>query len=485
MDIFVNGLHSGYETEQLCRLFFPEKNIAIAKTDSAVEDSEEYASVELENGRCKTVLFVDGAMYSAEEEVTEGDMKEQELRCARILYGLLVKHTDFTPPWGILTGVRPIKLMRSLCDELGEEKAQERYRDILLVSPEKTGLAMRTYHNETPFLDMSRDDSFSLYISVPFCPTRCGYCSFVSQTVEKSAKLLPEYVDLLVKEIYCTAEIAKQLGLRLETVYMGGGTPTTFSAQQLQRVLGAVNDAFDISSLREFTVEAGRPDTVTPEKLKAIKEAGAGRISINPQTMDDAILERIGRRHTTQQTIDAFMLARAHGFDNINMDLIAGLPGDTPEGFASTLSQVTALDPEAVTVHTLALKRASNLVIEGNARYSAAGQSCVQMLETADRELTRHGYEPYYLYRQTRIVGNLENVGWSKKGCEGLYNIYIMDETHTILAVGAGGVTKLKQPGANNIERIFNHKFPYEYNSRFDEILSRKRGVIDFYEKLR
>lgn len=484
MFIYLHGADNSYETEQLCRLFFPDENITVSESFTECDDDKR-AEINVSDSLVTIKAELDGKHYEVSEELEETEEKEKELHIARILYKILIKHTGFTPPWGILTGVRPVKLFRSLCMEKGEEKAVERFKDTLLVTDAKIAIAQRTFRNETPFLQQSEDNSFSLYISIPFCPTRCAYCSFVSQTVEKTAKLLPEYVDLLVKEISYTAKTAKDLGLKLETVYMGGGTPTTLTAQQMERVLCAVNDSFDISSVREFTVEAGRPDTVTKEKLEAIKRAGVGRISINPQTMNDDIRENIGRKHTTKQTVEAFEMARSVGFDDINMDLIAGLPGESEERFADSLSRVIGLAPEAVTVHTLALKRASNLVIGGEAEYSARGAHCAAMLDSSDRLLSAGGYQPYYLYRQTRIVGNLENVGWSKPGYEGLYNIYIMDETHTILAVGAGGVTKLKEPGVNNIKRIFNHKFPYEYNSRFDEIIDRKRGITEFYEKLR
>ncbi len=481
MVIYTEGLRSGYEIEQLCRLFYPEKNIV--SVQNIQENEDEYARLICDGKTVKAELYSDGELLCGEKKL-DGE-KSLELNFAQTLYELLTEKTGFTPPWGMLTGVRPIKLLRSFCEKTGEKEALEKLRREYFVSEEKLRLAQRTHRIETPLLETCSDDSFSLYISIPFCPTRCAYCSFVSQTIAQAKHLLPDYVDLLVKEIGITAGIARDLGLRLDTVYMGGGTPTTLSAEQMERVLSAVYENFDMAGVREFTVEAGRPDTITAEKLWVIKNAGVSRISINPQTMDDAVLRNIGRKHTVAQTVEAFRMAREVGFDDINMDLIAGLCGDSAEGFSKTVDDVIALDPDGITVHTLSMKRASNIVIEGQANYSANNNICADMLRSADNKLTDAGYRPYYLYRQTRMLANLENVGWSKPGKEGLYNIFIMDESHTILGVGAGAVTKLCRQGSAKIERVFNYKFPYEYISGFDTLVERKRGVIDFYEKLR
>lgn len=351
-----------------------------------------------------------------------------------------------------------------------------------MVSEAKTELARITSGNEARVISKSLCNGFSLYISIPFCPTRCSYCSFVSQSVEKAKKLVPEYVRLLVKEIEHTGELSAKAGLVLQTVYIGGGTPTTLSAQQLDEVIKAVYKSFDTSSLLEFTVEAGRPDTITIEKLLTLKNNNIDRISINPQTFNDGVLEEIGRKHTARQAYDAMVLAKETGFKNINMDLIAGLPTDTADSFNKTLDTCFELDPESITVHTLSIKRASNLVYTGQAEYNSEGRLVSEMVDTATERLFEKGYIPYYLYRQSRMLGNLENTGWSKSGCEGLYNVYIMDETHSILACGAGGVTKLKQPGGDYIERIFNYKFPYEYITGFDEMLKRKERILTFYD---
>ncbi|MDD6174745.1 MAG: coproporphyrinogen dehydrogenase HemZ, partial [Firmicutes bacterium] len=408
--------------------------------------------------------------------------KECERQLAVLLYQLLTEYCGFTSKWGILTGVRPVKLMHRLTGELGEQGAFDYFTRRLLVSPEKTALCRQTAELQEPIVRASRPESFSLYVSIPFCPTRCAYCSFVSQSIEKASKLLPDYVEYLKKELRQTGEIARALGLRLETVYFGGGTPTTLSAEQLSGLIRVISEAFDLSTVREYTVEAGRPDTITPEKLAALKSGGVTRISINPQTMNDAVLERIGRRHTAQRTLDAFAMARKAGMNNINMDTIAGLPGDSAESFAETFRILTELSPESITVHTLALKRSSYLNHEEGLSLAQEAAAVDQMVSHSQQVLSAAGYLPYYLYRQSKMLGNLENVGWTKPGFEGLYNVYIMEETHTILACGAGATTKLRSPQGEQIERIFNFKFPYEYMERFDQMQSRKEGILKFYE---
>ncbi len=405
---------------------------------------------------------------------------DNELTMARLLYDVLSRATGRKLPWGILTGVRPIKLFSTLAAQEGEEAAAEYFRGTLYVSEEKIALSEKVAANQRAIIARSGKRSFSLYVSIPFCPTRCNYCSFVSQSIERAKKLIDDYLPLLLCEIRYTAELAESLDLRLESVYIGGGTPTTLSAEQLDLLLTEIESRFETEHISEFTVEAGRPDTVTKEKLLALKRHSVSRISINPQTFNDSVLESIGRKHTSRQTVDAFRMARELGFDNINMDLIAGLTSDTPESFRNTIDTVRSLDPESVTVHTLAVKR--------SARVSASDASrehdyTAEMLAYASAELSAGGWEPYYLYRQSKMLSNLENVGWAKPGYFSPYNVYIMEETHSILACGAGAVTKLRDTASNHIERIFNFKFPYEYISRFDELLSRKDRVSAFYHE--
>lgn len=476
-----------YELEKLIRIFMPFEKIGFC--DYAPKDGDCAVTVldhQKEYTLLKAELYLSKKHFEAEKHLAD-DTPDYEKECERLLavalYDCFVKASGYVPPWGILTGVRPAKLFLRLKETMGQSSAEEWFKNALLVHNNKISLCAESVAGEEKIISLSRPDSFSLYISVPFCPTRCSYCSFVSHSIAHAKALIPEYVNLLIKEIEITAAAAHRLGLRLETIYIGGGTPTTLSADQLSAVMEAVNNSFDLSYLREYTVEAGRPDTVTAEKLSALKCGGATRISINPQTMNDAVLEKIGRKHTAAETEAAFLLARRYGFDNINMDLIAGLPSDTLESFKSTVERVLALNPESITVHSLSMKRASGLTAEGVFPELKEGKTASEMVDYAHDTLSSNGILPYYMYRQSKTIGNLENVGYAKQGTECLYNVYIMDETHTILACGASAVTKLREPGGNYIERIFNFKYPYEYINRFNELMERKDGIFKFYEK--
>lgn len=489
MELILQGHRFRYETENICRLFLPHETIHVC--DALSEDITggvvAYACLQKEAAHTQVSARVvwddfDETITETLENTCPTYTDICELTLCTLLYRLFVRLFGFEQSWGIVTGVRPVKLLRHLVKEQGEEAALRYFRETLLVNDQKLSLCRNTLHTENKLLALSKPESFSLYISIPFCPTRCDYCSFVSRTVERAGKLIPAYVDALCEEIAHTGRIARELGLRLETVYFGGGTPTSLEAADLARLIDTVGRHFDLSYLREYTVEAGRPDTVTVEKLRTLKEGGVTRISINPQTLQQHVLNAIGRKHTVEQFYTAFDMARQCGHTNINTDLIAGLPNDTYEGFCETLNGILALSPESVTVHTLSMKRASNLVIGHRADYRG-GNEAAEMVSFSGKALTQGGYHPYYLYRQSRCVGGQENVGWSKPDYEGLYNVFIMDETHTILGCGAGAVTKLKQPNENYLERIFNYKFPYEYNTGLAELLRRKEQVIAFYEQ--
>ena len=477
MNLYVKNHNFHFELENLTRLFFPNEKITVIRDFS--EPQPPYIYTEVSD---KITISVNiGSFNKSETAVKKLTDDDNELVSAQLLYKLLCDFTGLTQPWGILTGVRPVKLLRRLAEESSEEQAVKKFLNDFFVSNEKTALSRETEHNERKILELSRPESFSLYVGIPFCPSRCSYCSFVMASIERAEKLIEPYTKLLCEEIKRTAEIANKLGLRLETVYFGGGTPTTLSAEQLDTVLGTVNKSFDMSTCREFTVEAGRPDTIDIAKLFALKENKVDRISINPQTTNDDVLKTIGRKHTAQQFFDAFELARKCGFDNINTDLIAGLPTDTPESFKNSLDSIVKLNAECITVHTLCMKRASRLTTEGVTLDLQQARDAREMLAYTQNILGQNGYIPYYMYRQSRMVGNLENVGWSKRGFESLYNVYVMDETHTILACGSGGVTKLKRNNPDYLERIFNFKYPYEYIDRFDELIQRKSGIMQFY----
>lgn len=477
MNLYVKNHNFHFELENLTRLFFPNEKITVIRDFS--EPQPPYIYTEVSD---KITISVNiGSFNKSETAVKKLADDDNELVSAQLLYKLLCDFTGLTQPWGILTGVRPVKLLRRLAEESNEEQAVKKFENDFFVSNEKIALSRETEHNERKILELSKPESFSLYVGIPFCPSRCSYCSFVMASIERAEKLIEPYTKLLCEEIKRTAEIANKLGLRLETVYFGGGTPTTLSAEQLDTVLGTVNNSFDMSTCREFTVEAGRPDTIDIAKLFALKENKVDRISINPQTVNDEVLKTIGRKHTAQQFFDAFELARKCGFDNINTDLIAGLPTDTPESFKNSLDSIVRLNAECITVHTLCMKRASRLTTEGVTLDLQQARDAREMLAYTQNILGQNEYIPYYMYRQSRMVGNLENVGWSKKGFESLYNVYVMDETHTILACGSGGVTKLKRNNPDYLERIFNFKYPYEYIDRFDELIQRKSGIMQFY----
>lgn len=478
-----NSYH--YEMENLIRVFLPDVKIVRAE-DTA--DEGDYCLLTLEGNKISIRLSLEGRTYDSQgvfcldcRAFNESEDSYFERKMAVMLYDMLREITGYTPPWGILTGVRPAKLMTKLIASQGQEKAVDYFINELKVSQDKTNLALMVSKNETPIIEGSKADSYSLYVSVPFCPTRCSYCSFISHSNESAKKLIPEYVEKLCDEIAETAKIAKDLNLRLESVYIGGGTPTVLTASQLKKVTDTLSENFDLSDISEYTIEAGRPDSIDSDKLDVIKNCGCTRISINPQTFSDSVLKEIGRNHTSAETVEAFAMAREKGFGNINTDLIAGLPTDTLESFEKTLDKAVALEPENITVHTLALKRSSTIVTEGKKTNSPTLTS--DMLRLVQQKLTKAGYEPYYMYRQSKSLGNLENVGWAKKGYEGLYNIYMMEECHTILSVGAGAVIKLKAPHGNEIERIYNYKYPYEYIGNFQEILNRKQYIPEFYSK--
>lgn len=485
MQLHLYGGIARYEPENICRLFLPHEPITLCDAVPEGDGVRVSAGVQGDTAVCRVML----GDYDRERRapiVTDDPLMAlwgtpAELAVATLLYRQFCELFHTAQPWGLLTGVRPVKLLRRLTHEVGEEQALAYFRERLLCSDEKAVLAQRTLHAEDKILSLSSPQSCSVYLSVPFCPTRCSYCSFVSHTTEKSQHLIPAYVTLLCREIEETGRIIKQLGLRLDSLYIGGGTPTTLSASQLEAVMATVNDHLDLLHCLEYTVEAGRPDTVTEEKLRAILAGGATRLSINPQTLHDHVLNTIGRRHTVKQFYDAFSLARKVGFDHINTDLIAGLPTDSLDGFKASVDGILALSPESVTVHTLSMKRASHLVVRDHSEYDAGGET-PQMVRYASERLWENGYHPYYLYRQSRCVGNQENTGWSKDGHDGLYNVFMMDETHTVIGCGAGAVTKLKSPDSDYLERVFNFKFPYEYIDRFDEMLERKQQVVTFYE---
>ena len=478
MIILVKNHPYRYDMENISTIFFPYEKIRIFE-NSCDETDPVTVITEIRD----YVLSVDATVYDKhkKESVSADCETDMQNALSVLLYHVLSEILEIRYPWGLLYGVRPARRMHALTDSLSEEEAKRVFREKYLVNHEKTELAVSVMHSENKIIALSDCKSFSLYISIPFCPTRCSYCSFVSHAIENTVKLIDPYVDLLIWEIEETAVYARLLGLRLETVYFGGGTPTTLSAKNLSRLFEAIEKNFDLSTVREYTVEAGRPDTVTRDKLLTLKSAGVSRISINPQSFNDAVLKTIGRQHTSSQTVSAFELARNCGFDNINMDFIAGLPVDTLESFEKSLCKGISLNAESITVHTLSLKSGAYMATRESAFDSSPKKIVASMVDFSSKQLTKHHYHPYYMYRQGKSLGNLENVGWCKNGYDCLYNVFMMDETHTVLAVGAGAVIKLKDPKSGKIERVYNYKYPYEYIDRFDEILKRKQSITRFY----
>ena len=471
-----------YEMQKLTMAFFPDRKVLVDPEETP-EGESEFITVTM-TGDPMTLKAefrndVENLHSTAEEVVEEGD--DPELAAGRVLYRVLSDVTGIRPQWGILTGVRPAKVMTKHIDASGEEAAKEYFVNRLYADPKKADLAAVVSNAERKIMDTTTPESISLYVGIPFCTSRCTYCSFVSESIAspRAKKLYPAYFENLLKEIEVTGQIARDTGRVLRTVYVGGGTPSTLTAEQTKQLLDTIHASFDFSHCNEVTFEAGRADSITEDKLRAMYEGGADRISINPQTMTDAILEAVGRRHTVQDVYDVFQAARRVGYENINMDLIAGLPGDSPENFERSLKDVIALDPESVTVHTLAYKRSSSLI--PTKELFARGQETSQMVDTANELLASAGYAPYYMYRQTRSVGNLENVGWAKPGCESAYNVFMMEECQDIFACGAGAVTKMLVPGTTDIIRVFNYKYPYEYVDRFDQLIANKSKVREFY----
>lgn len=456
-----------YEMENLCRCFYPTANLRVLRECERSHARFRVISSSPAVITCiGTHIIVQMWQGRRRLSLTRPLGENNELTMTQMLFTLLRRATGCNPPWGLLTGVRPSKLMLRLRRDEGATAAEHYFRNTLWVSEEKTRLATTIAKAEEPIIARTNPRSFSLYISIPFCPSRCSYCSFVSHTIDRASaqKLIPEYVDMLCKEIAFTGDIARQLGLQLASVYIGGGTPTSLSAAQLNMLCSAVHVNFSV--MDEFTVEAGRVDTITVEKLRVLRAHGVNRISVNPQSMDNRVLQLTGRQHSARDIVETYHLVRAHDFACVNMDLIAGLPGDKPEGFTQSLAQVCALKPENITVHVLAIKRAARL----------------EQLPTSDFLYTMPvEYAPYYMYRQSRSLGNLENIGWSLPGNFCRYNVDMMEESHTILACGAGGVTKLKRPNSDELERVFGLKYPYEYLRRFDELMDRKRRVVEFY----
>lgn len=477
MKLRLIGHDNRYAMEQILLMLFPQERVEYTGTAVCGDGATSALSV----GRvwCTATAKITwrgqtavGTARCKVHGVTES-LRRQILR--QSFYKAALPFLQEPPAWGALSGVRPTKLVSRHLMEGGNRRSADRLlRDVYYVSPERRELCLDAAEATMAALKQQREGDISLYVGIPFCPTRCIYCSFVSEAVEKSRHLLEPYLQALGQEISAVAEGLRARPRRIRTVYIGGGTPTTLDARQMEWLLTTLYREFDLSDCLEFTVEAGRPDTLDFEKLRVIRDCGATRISINPQTMDDRVLQIMGRSHDSAAVLRAYDEALRAGHQDINMDLIAGLPGDTAEGFLESLRQVLELSPSNITVHTLALKKAARLYYESRAELPA-GEAVARMLREGNQALRGGKYRPYYLYRQKYMTGSFENVGWSRHGMDNLYNIYMMEELHSILSLGAGGMTKFVRGG--EIHRISNPKYPREYIRDIAEIAAKKREV--------
>lgn len=485
MKLYLKGHDYKYATEQMLLTLFPQERPEYPQ--EAPEPGENALVLTLTRtddwAAGRAVLTWGGKVFeqtSRAPDPGESDPLERDRVLQRVLktafYRAGTQALGREPAWGALTGVRPVKIpTKALSQGYTVRQADGMLRDLYRVSPERRRLALDCARATISIRESLSPEELSLYVGIPFCPTRCAYCSFVSADVGKSLSMLGPYVEALCREIRAAGEVLSRAGRKVRSVYFGGGTPTTLSAEQLEEVMGVLARHVDLSACTEYTVEAGRPDTITAEKLAILKANGCDRISVNPQSMSDTVLRAIGRSHTAEDILRAWELVEAARFPVRNMDLIAGLPADTEEGFRDSLDKVIALAPENITVHTLAMKKGSRLMAEGGGRPD--GEAVSAMLDYAWETLRDMGYVPYYLYRQKYMSGGFENVGWCLPGTESLYNVCMMEELHTILSLGSGGVTKLIDTRAGSLKRLSNPKYPKEYIEHIDDIIAQKEEI--------
>ncbi len=468
-----------YDVQSLVKAFFQKADITLWRNAKA--DDEFDLRVNLD-------LFSDKIVFSAKSEeyfrensaiVDYNDRKAMKNALKRIMYNTLSEISGKELPWGTLTGIRPTKIPMELVEESKSDEEIYKYmKDTYLVSDEKIKLATDIARNEFEILkDIKYAGGYSLYVGIPFCPTTCLYCSFTSYPISMYRKKADNYVDTLCKEIDYMSEVLK--GEVLNTVYVGGGTPTTLEPDNLEKLLSKIREKYDFSTVKEFTVEAGRPDSITEDKLKVLLKYGVTRISINPQTMKQETLDIIGRRHTVEQVKEAYKLARNLGFDNINMDFIVGLPNEDINDVRDTMEEVIKLNPDSITVHSLAIKRAAGLNIFKDKYAEMTMENNAEIMELSAEYARKMNMEPYYLYRQKNMAGNMENVGYARKGKEGIYNILIMEDKQTIMALGAGASTKYVYPTGGRVERQVNVKDVDLYIDRIDETIEKKEKFFD------
>lgn len=474
MKLTVTGDINAFYVQTLCMIFFPGEKFS----DTVVPDEEtpimEVSVINTDTcSQASATLTYMGRTASAEKSV-EFTPERTRQRTAKIAAGNVVlavgsEVLGYRPSWGMLTGVRPTKVaMEMLLNTNNKAKVKKALNTDYFVIPKKAALVTDIARREQKLIGDPDLRDCSVYISIPFCPSRCSYCSFVSYTTPKLLSLIPAYLDKLCEDLSAVLDTVRERGLNLKTIYIGGGTPTILTADQLRRLLSLICSKVDVSTLEEFTLEGGRPDTITAEKLAVAREHGVTRISVNPQSLNEQVIRTIGRSHSADDFYRAFEIAKSSGIKCINTDLIAGLPGDNFKYFSATLDKIVALEPENITVHTFCVKKAADILAQNQKIYSIRGGDVGKCVDYSQLRAQSAGYLPYYMYRQKNTVGNFENVGFALEGTEGLYNIYMMEEVHSILAVGAGAVTKLVEYHPANIAstkivRHFNPKYPYEY----------------------
>lgn len=477
MDLIQSGFSCPYDMEIFIKIFFGDNEDGIIMTDLSFKDDFINVYVEI---IFKGKSYISDCSFPFSSSIKNKKIIKKNYTCSvtKAFVKTAQKIRNINLPWGVMSGIRPAKVVRQYREEgFSDEEVVKVLGNLYNLSDEKINLAMTVADNEKRILSMIGENSVSLYIGIPFCPTRCLYCSFVSTDIRKSGKYMDSFCDLLVEEIKKTKEVLEKCSFYVENIYIGGGTPTTLSLENLKKIFNALNQYIITDKLREFTLEAGRPDTITQDKLNCAKEAGVNRISINPQTMNDATLKKIGRCHSSSMIREAYKMARECGFDCINMDLIAGLPDEKFSDFKYSLDEVIKMNPENITVHSMCVKKAAAL------RFSdvelTKSHEMNKMLNYTQECMKNCNKEPYYMYRQKNISGNLENVGYAPKDKMSFYNINIMEEAQTIIALGGGAVTKVVM--GDRIERIFNFKDPYEYINRFGDIISKKDEILKIY----
>jgi|LGOV01.1.fsa_nt_gb oxygen-independent coproporphyrinogen-3 oxidase len=456
-----------YDFMHISKLFFKDVQL----TDETIDDGYVIEIVQNDD-EMKISLFFDGKIIN--ERIS--DIEKNSVKLA--LYDVLSTVRESKSEYGILVGVRPVKVVHKLLDNNNDiEEIKRILEKDYRIGTEKINLLLKVALKERNLI-FKDFDAISLYIGIPFCPSICTYCSFPSNDINKKAKLVNPYMEYLIKEIKETFELLKITNRKVDNIYIGGGTPTSISNEQLGMLLKAIDEYINPDDLNEYTIEAGRPDTITYEKLETIKKYGITRICLNPQSMSDKVLEKIGRNHTREDILDAYKIVEDFNFNSVNMDLIVGLPEDTIESLKTTIDEVVSLRPENITVHTLAIKKASHIKNNQEEYNLAKSDEISKMLLYVEKKMSENGYEPYYLYRQKNILGNFENIGYALKEKESIYNMRIIEERHNILALGVGGVSK-KIIEYDYFIRIPNFRSVEDYISRFDEIIDRKKKFLN------